>query len=61
MPKKIKTQEEHLQTIEYLLAGILLKKDVDMRKVAKIIGCSDNILTTLYPEKKKGKKDGKKQ
>jgi len=60
MPKKIKTQEEHLQTIEYLLAGLLLKKDVDVKKVAKIIGCSDNVLTELYPEKKKGKKDGKR-
>lgn len=59
MPKKIKTQEEHLQTIEFLLAGLLMKKEVDIKKVAKIIGCSDNILTALYPEKKKGK-NGKK-
>ncbi len=56
MPKKSKKIEEHLQTIEYLLAGILLKKDTDLRKVAKIIGCSDNTLTALYPEKKRGKK-----
>lgn len=60
MPKKIKTTEEHLQTIEYLLAGLLLKKEVDVKKVAKIIGCSDKILTAMYPERRRGKKDGKK-
>lgn len=54
MPKKIKTQEEHLQTIEYLLAGLLLKKDVDVKKVAKIMRCSDKTLTALYPERKRG-------
>jgi len=58
MPKKIKTTEEHLQTIEYLLAGLLLKKDVDIKKVAKIIECSDKTLTRMYPEKRVGKKNG---
>ena len=53
MPKKIKTTEEHLQIIQYLLAGLLLKKDVDVKKVAKIIGCSDRTITALYPSKKK--------
>jgi len=53
MPKKNKTMEEHLQTIEYLLAGMLLKKDVDVKKVAKVIGCSDKTLSALYPEKRK--------
>mgnify|MGYP001607648640 CR=1 FL=1 len=57
MPKKTKTTEEHLQTVEYLLAGLLLKKDVDIKKVAKIIGCSDKILTSMYPERKRGKKN----
>jgi len=52
MPKKIKTQEDHLQAIQYLLAGLLLKKDIDIKKAAKIIGCSDKILTALYPERK---------
>jgi len=52
MPKKIKKIEEHLQSIEYLLAGILLKREIDMKKVAKIIGCSDKTLTKLYPQKK---------
>ena len=56
MPKKSKNIEEHLQTIEYLLAGILLKKETDIRKVAKIIGCSDSTLTALYPQRRKGGK-----
>jgi hypothetical protein len=58
MPKKIKTTEDHLLAIEFLLAGLLLKKDVDVKKVAKIIGCSDKKLTSLYPEKYRGKANG---
>lgn len=53
MPKKNKTVEQHLQTIEYLLAGILLKKEVNVKKVSKILGCSDKVLTELYPEQKR--------
>lgn len=58
MPKKSKskTQEEHSQTIEYLLAGLLLKRDVDVHKVAKIMGCRVQNLTKLFPERRKGKK-----
>ena len=52
MPKKIKSIEDHLQSIEYLLAGLLLKKDVDLKKVSRIIGCSDKTLTKLYPQKR---------
>jgi hypothetical protein len=55
MPKKVKTPEEHFQSIEYLLAGLLLKKEVDVKKVAKIIGCSDKTLTAMYPERRKPK------
>lgn len=57
MPKKIKTVEEHLQTIEYLLAGILLKRDVGVQQVAKIIGCDNSVITSMYPQNKpkKGK------
>ena len=58
MPRKTKTAEDRLQAIEYLLAGILLKKNTDIKKVAKIIGCSDKTLTKIYPERKK-KKSGK--
>ena len=60
MPKKLKTTKEHLQAIEYLLAGILLKKEVGIKKVAKIICCSDKTLTSLYPEKRRGNKNVKK-
>jgi len=56
MPKKIKTSEEHLQNVEYLLAAILLKKEVNIKQVAKVIGCSDNTLTALFPDKKHVKK-----
>lgn len=60
MPKKIKDNEEHLQTIEYLLAGILLGKKPTVKEVSKIIGCSDKRLSKLYPEKKV-KKSGRKK
>jgi len=53
MPKKNMTVEEHLQVVEYLLAGVLLKKEVGVKKVAKVLGCSDKTLTALYPEKRK--------
>lgn len=53
MSRKIKTSDEHFQVIEYLLAGLLLKKEVGLKKVAKIIGCSDKTLTILYPERKR--------
>ena len=56
MPKKIKDAEDRLKTIEFLLAGILLKKEPTMREVAKIIGCSDSVLGGMYPDKKKEKK-----
>lgn len=52
MPKKNKTQEEHLQEIEYLLAGLLLKRDVDVNKLARVIGCSSKTLSAMYPERK---------
>ena len=53
MPKKNKTQEEHLQVIEYLLAGLILKRDVDVNKLARVIGCSSKTLLTLFPERRK--------
>ncbi|MDO8740356.1 MAG: hypothetical protein Q7J54_02140 [Candidatus Woesearchaeota archaeon] len=59
MPKKIKDNEKRLETIEYLLAGILLGKKPNIKEVSKIIGCSDNVLTKLYPEKKVKKSGGK--
>jgi hypothetical protein len=55
LPKKVKKIEDHLQAIQYLLAGILLKKEANLKKVAKIIGISDKELTKIYPQRK-GKK-----
>ena len=56
MPKKTKTIEEHLQDIKYLLAAILLKKEPNIKEVARAAGCSDNKLTALFPEKSKKEK-----
>ena len=53
-----RTTEEHLRSIEFLLAALILKRDVDVKKVANIIGCSDKTLTDLFPEKRK-KNEGK--
>jgi hypothetical protein len=53
MPKKTKSVEDHLQDIKYLLAAILLKKEPNIKEVAKAAGCSDNKLTELFPEKVK--------
>jgi len=48
---------KELKKIEYLLAGILLNKKTDLKKVAKIIGVSDKTLTKFYPERKQKKND----
>ena len=56
MPKKTKSQEEHLQTIEYLLAGLLLEREVTVNEVAKVIGCSNYTLIKLYPMHRKKRK-----
>jgi hypothetical protein len=55
MPKKNKEIEDHLQDIKFLLAGILLNKRPNIKEVAKVIGCSDKMLTKLYPENNKKK------
>jgi hypothetical protein len=55
IPKKPKTVEEHLEIIENLLAGIILKRTPNVKQVAKIVGVSDVELTRLYPRyRKKG-------
>lgn len=51
--KNKKTIEEHLEIIENLLAGILLKEDYGVKKIAKVIGISNTKITKLYPQKKK--------
>ena len=59
MSKKIKKVEDHLQIIEYLLAGILLKRELETKKVAKILGVRNKKLTSLYPKRKRKKKNHK--
>jgi hypothetical protein len=53
IPKKTRKVEEHLEIIEALLAGIILKRTPNVKQVAKIIGVSDNELTELYPRSRK--------
>jgi DNA-binding Xre family transcriptional regulator len=55
MPKKTKTVGEHLEIIEKLLAGIILKRSPNVKELAKIMGVSSDRLTELYPlSKNKG-------
>jgi len=42
MPKKTKTVEDHLEIIENLLAGIILKRTPNVKQVAKIMEISDD-------------------
>ena len=51
MAKKIKSVEEHLVDIKYLLVGILLNRKPSVKEVAKIVGCSDKKISELYPAK----------
>jgi len=53
MPKKLKTVKDHLLSIEIMLAGIILKREVDVEHVAKIIGIRKDTLIKIIPEKKK--------
>jgi len=53
MPKKTKTVEDHLEIIENLLAGIILKRSPNVKQVAAIMGVSDVKLTGLYPRSSK--------
>jgi hypothetical protein len=53
IPKKTKKVEDHLEIIENLLAGIILKRTPNIKEVAKIMGVSDDKLTQLYPRSKK--------
>jgi DNA-binding Xre family transcriptional regulator len=55
LPKKVKKIEDHLKAIQYLLAGILLRKETNLKQVAKIIGISDKELTKIYPQRKEKK------
>lgn len=52
MPDDNKEIIENLKAIKFLLAGIILKRNPNIKEVAKAIGCSDNTLTAIYPERK---------
>ncbi|MDG6916951.1 MAG: hypothetical protein JRM85_05080 [Nitrososphaerota archaeon] len=52
--------EQHLRTIEIMLAGLLLGRKPKVKEVAKIIGVSDKTLSMLLPEGKAEKKDTEK-
>ncbi|MCH7568647.1 MAG: hypothetical protein IIA87_04460 [Nanoarchaeota archaeon] len=49
-----------LKKIQYLLAGVLLNRNPNVKETAKIIGCSDKVLTKFYPDRSK-KKNAKKE
>ena len=53
MAKKVKSIEDHLIDIKYLLAGILLDRKLSVQEVAKIVGCAKSKISKLYPERKK--------
>ncbi len=54
MGKKPKNVEDHLKTVQILLVGLLLKEEPkpDVKKLAKLIGMSDDVITDLYPQRK---------
>jgi len=54
VPKKVKTVEEHLEVVENLLVGIILKRKPSVKELAKIVGVSDNKITEMYPRKGPG-------
>ncbi len=58
MPKKSKTTDEHLKTIELLIAGLLLeqKNKPPLQKLARLIGVTESAITDLYPQRKTKKK-----
>ena len=47
-----KTPEDHLKIIQFLLAALILKKEMSLKQVAKVMGCSDKTLTAMFSEKK---------
>jgi len=60
MMENSKGIEKELRAIKFLLAGMLLKRNPNIKEVAKVIGCSDNTLTALYPGNKSKKNLGSK-
>jgi DNA-binding transcriptional regulator YhcF (GntR family) len=49
--------EKELKKVQYLLAGLLLKRAPSVKEIAKIIECSNKTISKIYPDKKGGKND----
>jgi hypothetical protein len=56
IPPKKKTVEEHLETIEMLLAGLLLKNEIPVKRISKVMGMRDTNITNVYPQNKEREK-----
>jgi hypothetical protein len=54
MPDEKKTTDEHLETIELLMAGILLNQQSkpSVKTLAKLIGVSDSTIADPFPKRK---------
>jgi len=54
MPKKTKTTEERLKTIEFLIAGLLLNQEdkPSIHKIARLMGVNEREIRKLYPQRK---------
>ncbi len=52
MPKRTKSTDDHLRSIEIMLAGVLLSQESkpEVKKLAKLIGVSDKTLSELFPQ-----------
>jgi len=57
VPKKTKTTEEHLKTIELLVAGLLMnqEKKPSLHQIARLIGVDESVIVDLYPQRKSKK------
>lgn len=63
MPKKTRTTDEHLRTIELMLGGILLGQESkpEVKKLAKLIGVSDKTLSDLFPQEERARNGSRKK
>jgi hypothetical protein len=54
VPKKNKSVEDHLKTVQILLSGLLLKQEPrpDVVKLEQLIGVRKGTLSELFPQRK---------
>lgn len=51
MPKKKpKSQDEHFETIELMLAGLILKRETTVADLAKLIGVGKERIREVFPD-----------